>query len=76
MAKLGLHVSRSERWLGVDYEPSVARSGGRARKKRLAKARLRWLKARSLLRKGIRVGRVVQQGFKATMAYGLPRLMH
>ncbi|MFM7980043.1 MAG: hypothetical protein ACKPKO_12075, partial [Candidatus Fonsibacter sp.] len=69
MAVLGIHRTDSERWLGVDYQPARGKSS-KTRKKRFAKAKGRWLKAASLRRRGIKVGRFVRQGLRPSLAYG------
>ncbi|CAK0828617.1 unnamed protein product, partial [Prorocentrum cordatum] len=66
---VGLQHGTSERWLGADYQPQALRRRT-TRAKRLKIARGRWRKAAALKRRGVRVRPVVQQGLKASVAYG------
>ncbi|CAK0894942.1 unnamed protein product, partial [Prorocentrum cordatum] len=69
MADIGLQHGESERWLGVDYQPQGPRKKA-TRARRVQTARGRWHKAAALKRRGVRVRPVVQQGLKASVAYG------
>ncbi|CAK0811655.1 unnamed protein product [Prorocentrum cordatum] len=69
MADIGLQHGESERWLGVDYQPQGPRKRA-TRSRRAQTARGRWCKAAALMRRGVRVRPVVQQGLKASVAYG------
>ncbi|CAK0796259.1 unnamed protein product [Prorocentrum cordatum] len=72
-AVLGVPPSTSERWLGIDYGPSVKTENQSApvRHARLKIAKQRWPKIRGLPRaRGGKLKMVVRQGFGASVAYG------
>ncbi|CAK0841362.1 unnamed protein product [Prorocentrum cordatum] len=69
MADIGLQHGESERWLGVDYQPQGPRKKA-TRARRFKTVRGRWHKAAALKRRGVRIRPVVQQGLKASVAYG------
>ncbi|CAK0862641.1 unnamed protein product [Prorocentrum cordatum] len=73
MAVLGVPPSTSERWLGIDYGPSVKTENQSApvRHARLKIAKQRWPKIRGLPRaRGGKLKMVVRQGLGASVAYG------
>ncbi|CAK0897978.1 unnamed protein product, partial [Prorocentrum cordatum] len=73
MAALGAPPSTSERWLGIDYGPSVKTENQSApvRHARLKIAKQRWPKIRGLPRaRGGKLKMVVRQGLGASVAYG------